>query len=105
MGLLSLNLPVIGQSSATEDQKTRDALTAIQTLVNGNLDQVNAPTFEAAFSTYKQILFGSAGLTTPASSQTFVMGAGPSGSFNDALVGAAGTAKALFWFDPAAYTA
>jgi hypothetical protein len=38
---LSLNLPVIGQSSATEDQKTRDALSAIQTLLNGNLDTAN----------------------------------------------------------------
>lgn len=59
MGLLSLNLPVIGQSSATEDQKTRDALAAIQTVVNGNLDAANISTTfsngnaEPAFSTFK----------------------------------------------------
>jgi hypothetical protein len=41
MGLLSLNLPVIGQSSATEDQKVRDALAAIQTDYNGNLTDAN----------------------------------------------------------------
>jgi hypothetical protein len=41
MGLLSLNLPVIGQSSATEDQKIRDALAAIQTDSNGNVTDAN----------------------------------------------------------------
>jgi hypothetical protein len=41
MALLSLNLPVIGQSSATEDQKTRDALAAIQTDYNGNITDAN----------------------------------------------------------------
>jgi hypothetical protein len=41
MGLLSLNLPVIGQSSATEDQKVRDALASIQTDYNGNVTDAN----------------------------------------------------------------
>jgi hypothetical protein len=41
MGLLSLNLPVIGQSSATEDQKVRDALSTIQTDYNGNISDAN----------------------------------------------------------------
>jgi hypothetical protein len=55
MTLLSLNLPVIGQQSATEDQKVRDALAAIQTGVNGNLDETNLPNLTAAFTTYKAI--------------------------------------------------
>jgi hypothetical protein len=58
VALLSLNLPVIGQSSATEDQKVRDALAAIQTQVNGNLDATNitaayAPVAVGAFSAYR----------------------------------------------------
>lgn len=41
MGTLSLTLPVIGQPNSTEDVKIPNALTAIQTLVNTNLDYAN----------------------------------------------------------------
>jgi hypothetical protein len=44
MALISLTLPVIGQPNATEDPKTLTALTAIQTGINGQLDELNLTT-------------------------------------------------------------
>jgi hypothetical protein len=41
MGLLSLSLPEIGEPSPTADQKVRDGFVAIQTGMNGNLDDAN----------------------------------------------------------------
>jgi hypothetical protein len=75
MALLSLNLPVIGQQSATEDQKTRDALAAIQTGVNGNLDETNVPNLAAAFTTYKTVLERTAILNAGAAAGTYSLGA------------------------------
>jgi hypothetical protein len=72
MGLLSLNLPVIGQQSATEDQKVRDGLSSIQTLLNGNVDEANVPNLAAAFASWKDVLWGGA-----AAGATTVTGVGP----------------------------
>lgn len=41
MSLLNLTLPSIGQPNSTEDVKIVNALTAIQSVVNGNLDSSN----------------------------------------------------------------
>lgn len=41
MGLLNLTLPSIGQPNSTEDVDVVNAFSAIQTLVNGNLDATN----------------------------------------------------------------
>lgn len=41
MGLLNLTLPSVGQPNSTEDVDVVNAFSAIQTLVNGNLDDAN----------------------------------------------------------------
>jgi hypothetical protein len=41
MGLLNLTLPTVGQSNATEDVDVVNSFSAIQTLLNGNLDAQN----------------------------------------------------------------
>src|SRR4051794_13614401 len=41
MGLLNLTLPTIGQPNATEDVDTVNAFSAIQTEMNGHLDNSN----------------------------------------------------------------
>lgn len=41
MGTISLSLPILGQPDTTEDVKLINALTAIQTVINGNLDATN----------------------------------------------------------------
>ena len=41
MGLISLSLPVVGNQNYTEDPKVTTALSTIQTLVNGSLDNTN----------------------------------------------------------------
>jgi hypothetical protein len=38
MGLLNLTLPSIGQPNSTEDVDVVNAFSAIQTVLNGNLD-------------------------------------------------------------------
>jgi hypothetical protein len=44
MGLISLTLPTIGQPNATEDADVLSCLTALQTAINGALDQPNLTT-------------------------------------------------------------
>lgn len=41
MGLVSLTLPTVGQPNSTEDPKINSALTALQNVINGNLDTAN----------------------------------------------------------------
>lgn len=41
MGLLNLTLPTVGQPNSTEDVDVVNAFNAIQTLLNGNLDNTN----------------------------------------------------------------
>jgi hypothetical protein len=107
MGLLSLNLPVIGQGSATEDQKIRDGLSSIQTVLNGNLDEANVPNMAAAFTTYKPgIATGRARVSSaaPAGSYAFLLG---SSGLNNTLL--PGTQPALedvaIEIDPARFSA
>jgi hypothetical protein len=107
MGLLALNLPVIGQSSATEDQKVRDALSSIQTLLNGNVDEANAPNMTAAFTTYKTVLWGGgtagSGIT---GAGPWIVSGGPNAQaqLQPAAVGAANSAAFAFYLDPADFT-
>jgi hypothetical protein len=109
MGLLSLNLPVIGQQSATEDQKVRDGLSTIQTLLNGNVDEANVPNLAAAFTSWKDVLWGG----TTAGSST-VTGAGPwlifgpswaNGTAQPLPVGTTALASMGFRLDPADWAA
>lgn len=44
MGLVSLTLPSVGQLNSTEDPKINSALTALQNVINGNLDTANIAT-------------------------------------------------------------
>jgi hypothetical protein len=104
MGLLSLNLPVIGQSSATEDQKIRDGLASIQTLLNGNVDEANAPNLAAAFTTYKPVQRASAEITAAAAANTYAMFVGPQFATNAVLVGASVVLTQLY-LDPADFNA
>jgi hypothetical protein len=41
MGLVSLTLPTVGQPNSTEDPKINSALTALQNVINGNIDTAN----------------------------------------------------------------
>jgi hypothetical protein len=109
MGLLSLNLPVIGQSSATEDQKVRDALASLQTGVNGNLDEANVPNLAAAFTTYKPPIAWGGGVIVVGAGGTYLLtgGAHPAAAASGSVqtLGAAGTAGWAFRLDPARYGA
>src|SRR4051812_31591738 len=107
MGLLSLNLPVIGQSSATEDQKIRDALASLQTGVNGNLDEANVPNLAAAFTTWRTVAWGGGTIPTQGAGGTLLMSGGPGAEAVHAIaaVGAAGGGAWVFYLDPADWTA
>jgi hypothetical protein len=41
LGLLSITLPTLGDPNSTEDVDLRNALSLIQTLLNGNIDSAN----------------------------------------------------------------
>lgn len=41
MGLISITLPTIGDPNTTEDVDVRNALSTIQTVINGNIDSAN----------------------------------------------------------------
>lgn len=41
MAIISISVPVVGSPNTTEDPKIANALTTLQTLVNGNLDAAN----------------------------------------------------------------
>lgn len=41
MGIIALDLPVIGNSNATEDPKIRAGFVTLQTVINGGLDSTN----------------------------------------------------------------
>jgi hypothetical protein len=100
MALLSLNLPVIGQQSATEDQKVRDALAAIQTGVNGNLDETNVPNLTAAFTSYELAWIGSAHVSAGAG--TYILGSAAPANVTAAT---AGSTAHVLPLDPAKFNA
>lgn len=103
MGLLSLNLPVIGQGSATEDQKVRDALSALQTLANGNLDEANVPNLAAAFG-YKRLERARTTLSTPVAG-TYLLQLSNAAN-NTAVAAATAFVQAhVFELEPALFTA
>jgi hypothetical protein len=104
MGLLNLTLPSIGQPNSTEDVDVVNAFSAIQTVLNGNLDGTNAPALEAAFSTWKTIQWGS-GLATNA----IVTAGGVYGIYpfagSSTGVWTTGLAAHSFYLEPSDYTA
>lgn len=100
MGLLSLTLPTIGEANATEDVDVRNALSAIQTVINGNIDGSNAPNIDAALARLIPI--------TDIRGGTWVAGTGNGNYATSTATGATptplgtqGSAVSAIYFDPA----
>jgi hypothetical protein len=107
MGTLSLTLPVPGSTlNNLADAELVSALTAIQNAINGNIDGVNAPTLETAFSTYKTV-FGPVGDELGAVVTATYLLANASAQIGSVQAGS-GSAVAKFYpfyFDPADWAA
>src|ERR1044072_9528763 len=105
MASISITPPVIGQPNSTEDVKTRNALLALQTAINGNLDEVNVPNLAGAFTTYRKLWHATAIVGAGVVAGTYLTAVTPpannyaAGSIN-ALV-----RSHLFYLDPNAYLA
>jgi hypothetical protein len=104
MGLLSLNLPIIGQLNSTEDPKILTALTSIQTLVNGNLDAANTShALFGAYRTVEQTYFTAGPAQITGAANFYLLGVGGAGSVVGSGV-AASIAPAVVRSIPADYT-
>jgi hypothetical protein len=57
MGVITLDLPVVGQPNTTEDVKVRNNFQTLQNTINGNIDASNlSPIVLSQLGNFKQAL-------------------------------------------------
>lgn len=82
-------------------------LTDVRTALNGNLDEVNVPNLAAAFTTYKEIARGFAGISSAGVAGIYGVTLGGPPATTDIAFNTANTAPwaILLWLDPSDFTA
>jgi hypothetical protein len=94
--------PVTLVSNTNENVNDLNAiLDDIYARANGGLDETNVPNLAAAFTTYKHVFAATGIAGASLGAGTYIIA--PTDFF--LASGTAGTARAMFWFDPARYNA
>jgi len=98
MGFVSITLPSIGQANSTEDVDIRNALSALQTGINGNIDSTNAPSLVPQSDTKPWDHVGAA-FSGGGGNNTFLMTSASRGT-TPTVSGAGGSPVGIFRLEP-----